>query len=110
MLAASLKHNIIIEKRSKGVDTLGSVTYSWVTLAERRASVKHNNGGKRWDGELSESLNDFSITFQFRYLDGLDFDCRIKLDDEIYTILDIEKLRRREGFKVVANRRANLDG
>ena len=109
MLAASLKHIITIEKRTTAADTLGSVTETWTTLGERRASVLHNNGGKQWDGSLGESLNDFSITFKFRYIDGLNFDCRILLDGEIYTILDIEKLRRREGFEVVTNRRVNKD-
>ena len=108
MLAASLKEVIIIEKRTTSKDTLGSVTESWTTLGERRASVKHMSGSKDYEGVLGETLNDFNVTFQFRYIDGLDFNCRIKLDDDIYQILDIEKLRRREGFKCVTNRRANI--
>ena len=108
MLAASLKHKIEIEKRTTSKNTLGGVTETWSLLGERRASVKHTGGNKTFEVELSESINDFNIIFQFRYIDGLDYDCRIKLDDGIYQIMDIEKLRRREGFRCVTNRRANV--
>ena len=109
MLTASLKHKIIIEERTESADTLGSVTYTWATLANRRASVRHTGGSKDFESDLGESVNDFRVVFQFRYLEGLNYDCRIKLEGEIYTILDIEKLRRREGHKVVAERRINHD-
>ena len=108
MLAASLKHVITIETRTLSKDTLGSVTESWATLGTRRASVTHKGGTKNFESDLSETINDLNIVFQFRYIADLNYECRIQLDGDIYQIIDIEKLRRREGFKVVTNRRANV--
>jgi head-tail adaptor len=79
------------------------------TLAERRASVKHLSGAKNYESDLEQSVNDYRVVFQFRYLPGLNYDCRILLDDDIYVIQDIEKLRRKEGHKVVCERRVNHD-
>ena len=108
MLSASLKYPITIEKRTNSKDTLGSITEDWNYLNERRASIKHTGGSKDFESDLGETINDFNIVFQFRYLDDFDYDCRIQFEDNIYQILDIEKLRRREGFKCICNRRVNV--
>ena len=107
MLAADLKYNIKIEVRTESKDTFGAVTETWDTLGDRRASVKHFSGGKDFETDISDNVHSFSVSFVFRYISGFNYKCRIKLDDEIYEIQDIQLLRRREGYKVLAQRRAN---
>ena len=107
MLAADLKYNIKIEVRTEGKDDFGAVTETWDTLGERRASVRHFAGGKDFETDISDTIHSFSVSFMFRYISGLNYKCRIKLDDEVYIIKDIQLLRRREGYKILAERRAN---
>lgn len=105
MLSADLKYKITIEVRTEGKDTFGAVTETWSTLAIRRASVRHFSGSKDFEDDISDTVSSFSISFVFRYVAGLNYKCRIQLEDNIYQIQDIQVLRRREGFKVLAERR-----
>jgi len=105
MLSANLKHNIKIEKRTEGKSTQGAVTETWDILGERRASVNHFSGGKDYEHETEDNIHSFSVSFMFRYIAGLNYKCRILLDDQVYQIQDIQLLRRREGYKVLAERR-----
>ena len=108
MLAADLKYNIKIEVRTEGKDTLGTVTETWDTLGERRASMKNMTGTSNFEDDISDNVHSFNMIFMFRYISGFNYKCRIKYEDEIYIIKNIETLRRREGYKVVAERRANV--
>lgn len=108
MLSADLKYNIIIEVRIESLDTLRSVTETWGTLGNRRASVKNMTGSSDFEDDISDIVHSFNMIFIFRYIKGFNYKCRIKLDDEIYIIKNIELLRRREGYKVIAERRANV--
>ena len=107
MLAANLKDIISIEAPTEGKDSIGNVTTTWATLGERRAQVLYNAGTKFEETDIDAELNRSSVTFIFRHIEGLTHKCKIVLDEDDFIITSIEKLRRREGFKVVTRRREN---
>ena len=107
MLAADLKYPIRIEVRTESLDTLRSVTETWDLLAERRAAIKHTGGTQNFEDDISDNVHTFNMTFIFRYVSGLNYKCRIVYEDNVYILKDIEKLRRREGYKVITERRQN---
>ena len=108
MLAASLKYKITIEKKTDSKNAIGDVTETWAKLVDRRANVFHQMGTKDFDSEVMEEINSHDMIFTFRHVADFNYDCRIIMDDIIYNIEDIEKLRRREGFKVKAMRVGNV--
>lgn len=107
MLSASLKHSITIEKRTKTRDAIGNVTETWATLGTRRAQLIYNSGGKLYDNDAEVDVNQYQAVFIFRRLADFDYDCRIIFEGEEYIIQTIQTLYRREGHRVVTERREN---
>jgi head-tail adaptor len=107
MLSASLKDVITIQVPTEAQDGIGNVTTTWATLGTRRAQVLYNAGTKFEETDIDAELHSSSVTFIFRHIEGLTHKCQIVLDAQDYTITSIEKLRRREGFKVITRRREN---
>lgn len=107
MLAASLKETITIQNPTETKDTIGNVTTTWATLGTRRAKVTYGTGRKFNDTDLSEDLHSSDVEFEFRHIEDMTHKSRIVFDSDNFGITSIEKLRRREGFKVKTNRREN---
>ena len=109
MLAASLKYSITIQKKTLSQDTLGTSTETWATHKTVKSNVFYGSGIKGYETEQEENIHSYSVTFIFRHLHDFGYDCRIQFDNEIYDIISIEKLRRRDGFKVITERRESND-
>lgn len=104
MLAASLKYIITIETSTVVQDLIGNSTSEWSRLGLRKANVIYGSGAKGFDSDVSADLNSSSVTFIFRHIANLTQDCRILFEGNTYTITSVEKLRRREGYKVITQR------
>lgn len=105
MLSAYLKYSITIRKKTMTADTLGAVKPTYASLGTRRSDVIYGGGAKVFDGDQSGNVHTYTVTFIFRYIENFDYDCDIVFDGDVYDIKSIEKLRRREGFKVITERR-----
>ena len=104
MLAASLKYIITIQTSSISQGDTGENTKVWTDLGQRRAMVLYGGGTKFLENDYPAQINASTVTFIFRHIDSLTYQCRIVFEDENYTIESIEKLRRREGYKVITSR------
>ena len=80
---------------------------TWSELATVWAGVKQAPGNLMFDSDPDSKVHYFNTLFTIRYLEGFGYNCRIVFDSDIYTILSIDKLRRREGYNVIAERREN---
>jgi head-tail adaptor len=109
MLASSLKYSITIQKKTETQDTLGSPVDTWADFKTVRSNVFYGTGVRGYESEQEESLHSYSTTFIFRHLNNFGYNCRIKFDNEIFDIISIEKIRRRDGFKVITERRESND-
>ena len=107
MLAASLKDVITIKVPTETQDLVGNVVQTFATLGTRRARVIYGSGTQLEETDIDAQLHSSSVTFIFRHIENLTHKCTITLDSDVYIIQSIEKLRRREGFKVIALRREN---
>ena len=104
MLAASLKYIITIQTRTLSQGSIGETIESWTDLGSRRAQVLYGGGAKILENEYPANNNTSQVTFIFRHIAALTYDCRIIFEDETYNIESIERLRRREGYKVITSR------
>jgi len=107
MLAGSLSERITIETRTKTEDSFGTPSSTWTTLKEVSAKVTQNPGQKIFNNNPDHLYHSYNTRFEFRYLSGFNYDCRIKYEGDYYTIQSIEKLRRNIGFVVIAERNTN---
>jgi SPP1 family predicted phage head-tail adaptor len=107
MLAAQLSEKITIQRSTVSKDGLGSPTTAWSDLRTVWARVIDNSGTKAYDSDPSIRLNLSTMTFEFRHLIGFGYDCRIIYSGEVYEVQHIIPLRRKEGFKVLTERRQN---
>jgi SPP1 family predicted phage head-tail adaptor len=107
MLAASLKYPITIEKKTITQDTLGSPKETWSTFKTVRAAIIYGTGARSYETEQETLLNSYTTTFMIRHLDNFGYNCRVVFDGEIFDIIAIEKLRRRDGFRIVTQRRVS---
>jgi head-tail adaptor len=98
---------IIVEVFTKGVDSLGTPTESWATLATVRASVSQNSGNKSYDNDTQQQSHSFQTTFYTRYIENLSYLCRIKCAAETYTIQSINTTPRRKGHVIICERNMN---
>jgi len=109
MLAATLNRVITIQKRTLTVDTLGTPQEVWSDIRSTRSGVYYTGGSKSWESDQQQELHVSAVVFIFRYMSEFNYDCRIKYDGDIYDITSIEKLGRRDGFRVVTRRRESDD-
>jgi len=105
MLAASLNRVITIQRKTSSKDSLGTPTETWSDLQTMRSGVYYTGGSKVWESDQQGELHLSAVVFIFRYLSNFGYDCRIKYDDDIFEITSIEKLNRRDGYRVVTRRR-----
>ena len=108
MLSSSLNSVIVIESRQEVKNSQGSPKFEWQIMGTRRAMVIYGSGNKGMDTNMSEMISTSNVTFIVRYIGGLNNSCRIRFDDSIYEIQSLEKLRRREGYKIVTLRKDNV--
>jgi len=84
---------------------MGTPTQTWADLKTVKSSVKYGSGTKKNVPDQEGSLHLYQVTFVFRYFIGFSYSCRIKFEGSIFNIKSIERLRRKEGFKVICERR-----
>lgn len=109
MLSAYLNGRITIQTKTVTKDTIGTPVETWTDLADVWSGVRQSSGSLSYDSDPDSKIHSFSTVFQIRYLEGFGYNCRIKYNGDIYDILSIETLRRREGYNVIAERRENND-
>jgi SPP1 family predicted phage head-tail adaptor len=89
---------IIIEKRTKGKNALGTPVSSWVVLKNKfcHVSYKGGNTGTLAEGERVRT----DITFTIRHDPAVNYDCRVIFEGDIYRIRHIERQGRQEKMKL----------
>jgi head-tail adaptor len=107
MIAAKLDQRITIEKKTIVKNGHGTPSETWSEIAARSASVEETNGSKPFNTDTEGFTHQFNTVFTFRWLSSFGHDCRIIFNSEVFEILSIDPLRRKEGFKVIAKRKIN---
>ena len=102
MLAATLIHEITIEKVTPAKDSIGQVTPVWNELFKVKATKKCITGNENFatDGSYNYGV----IQWLFRYDSRLDYDCRIVYNNQVYEIRDIRIVDRRKSWMVTTFR------
>ena len=98
IISSSLNNLISVEKQVSGVDEIGASANQYSSLFTTFANVYHRSGSltNAADSQIPVTTVEFTI----RYKSEIDYDCRIKCDDDYYKILHIEKIGRKEGLKI----------
>lgn len=110
ILSGNLNEKITIQKRAITYNEHHQKIPSWSTLTNILAEVRYNSGSRTWDSDININLNTYNVTFTFRYIDNFGYDCRILYDGDYYTIVSIEKIPRKVGYRVITERREHNDG
>ena len=94
MQSARLDRKIVIQKPTATLNTANEEIITWSTFAIVFAGKKDRGGGEALDvGVVAFASTDWRI----RYLSTLTEKMRVKYGDDIYSILSISEIGRREG-------------
>ena len=87
MRAGTLRHSIVIEKKTEAQSTSGYPTETWATLATCRARVSPTGGFERWQGATPDTgrLHDIEI----RYLSTVDTNMRVVFGSRVFYIKEL---------------------
>jgi head-tail adaptor len=107
MQAAVLSERIYIEKYTQSVDSMGTPTHQWVPLYEMAAAVEYGSGNQTYSPTPQQNVHSYVQSFSIRYRPEIDYNIRIKHEGIYFYPLSIEKLRRRDGYKIICERREN---
>jgi len=93
-----LNRRIVIEKETSAKNALGTPVETFTELKETWATVTYQGGGMRYEteGEIAASDAEFTV----RYDSDIDYNCRVKYEDEYYKITHIETIGRKEGLRL----------
>jgi len=96
---------ITVEKLTKTKDDVGTPVEVWSELCVVRASVKQNPGGRLYDQDPQMNFHEFNMTFYTRFIEGINYQCRIKYCDDLFVIRSITPIMRRKGHELVCSRK-----
>lgn len=102
MRAGKLDKTIIIERQSESVNTAGTVTSTWTTIATLRAEVLQASAGEflKAHGEAESA----SIIFRVRYVADITTDDRVSFGGAAYDLVEIKEMGRRRGLELRCER------
>lgn len=100
MRAGELDRSIIIQSATETRDSYGDVLPSWTTFATVWATVTANRGDERFAAYQVVAQAD--ILFRIRWRSGITVKMRISYDGQIYDIVHIAEIGRREGLDILA--------
>ena len=93
-----LDKRIVIEVETTSKNAVGTPIETWTTLRECAANVYVRTGGTERD--QAGSLPFQRVEFQIRYVDEVNYKCRILYEDAYYLIDYIETIGRKHWLKI----------
>lgn len=96
MLSSRLDKIITLEKYTSSTDEYGEFISSYVKVKDTFASVNVKDGNTQYD-ELGPIVI-VNVDFRIRYFEGLNYQYRIKYNNDYYKILYIQELGRKSEY------------
>ena len=109
MLTSDLNRQIFIQKKTESKGGYGVISDTWYNFIEGYCYADFRRAGSSVFSEGMET-NDSDAKFTIRWRKGVDYDCRVVFDNNIYLIDFIEELglRGKAGIRLHCTRRENL--
>jgi head-tail adaptor len=119
MRGGRLDRRILLQRKSVSHSGSGEPLETWATLAERSASISPVRGEERFGGDqwIAKEQSEFRIRYSVSVADLSPLDRIIypipagspgdAVDTQLYDVLAVHEIGRREGLRIIAVRRAD---
>lgn len=102
MRPGDLDRQVLIESLTTGQDSVGDVTETWAEVATVWAAKRDVGGREYFDAAQVNA--EVTTVFKIYHRDDVTPTCRLTCDGEVYDIVNIKELGRREGLEIMATR------
>jgi len=103
MIAGKLDKRLTFQMSEPSKELTGEEINTWVDCFHAWANIDYKGGKEPYEADKKTAINE--VTFKLRFRRGINEKMRILFNGEIYDILHIAEIQRRQGLEIKAEKK-----